>query len=357
MKKSILFIVSFSITQLYAQNVGIGITTPIAGLQVNSNNGFMAKGLFGSGNALTETGAGEKLIWYPKKGALRAGGVSAFLNSYWNDVNIGNYSIALGADVLASGTASTALGDLARAFGDYSLATGSSTTATGTASTAMGNTTTASGTSSTALGDNVTASGTGTVAAGHLVSTNGHDGSFFFGDSDPNVKGMRYVGANDQFAARFNQGYYFISNDAGIDIGVRVLPGGNSWSALSDVKLKEKFLPVDEESFLKKISNLKLTTWNYKGQDERTFRHYGPMAQDFFEAFGKDGLGTIGCDTLINQQDFLGVSLIAIQALGKRTSNLNMENEKLKLENEGLHKQLDNLISRIEKLEKQKILE
>ena len=53
------------------------------------------------------------------------------------------------------------------------------------------------------------------------------------------------------------------------------------------------------------------------------------MAQDFYAAFGKDSLGYIGCDTLINQQDFLGVNLIAIQALEKRTQKI----EQLETEN------------------------
>jgi hypothetical protein len=52
------------------------------------------------------------------------------------------------------------------------------------------------------------------------------------------------------------------------------------------------------------------------------------MAQDFFEAFGKDDLGTIGCDTLINQHDFLGVNLIATQALEKRTTELKLKWQK-----------------------------
>jgi hypothetical protein len=52
------------------------------------------------------------------------------------------------------------------------------------------------------------------------------------------------------------------------------------------------------------------------------------MAQDFYAAFGKDDLGEIGCDTLINQQDFLGVNLIAIRALEKRTALLQEQLEK-----------------------------
>jgi hypothetical protein len=52
------------------------------------------------------------------------------------------------------------------------------------------------------------------------------------------------------------------------------------------------------------------------------------MAQDFYAAFGNDALGEIGCDTMINQQDFLGVNLIAIQALEKRTADFQKKLDK-----------------------------
>ena len=67
------------------------------------------------------------------------------------------------------------------------------------------------------------------------------------------------------------------------------------------------------------------------------------MAQDFYKAFGKDGLGTIGCDTLINQQDFLGVSFIAIQALEKRTQKI----ELLLKQNASLQKEVVALESKL----------
>ena len=60
------------------------------------------------------------------------------------------------------------------------------------------------------------------------------------------------------------------------------------------------------------------------------------MAQDFYKAFGHDKLGDIGCDTLINQQDFLGVNLVAIKALEKRTALLQEDNAELKKQNEKL---------------------
>jgi hypothetical protein len=103
---------------------------------------------------------------------------------------------------------------------------------------------------------------------------------------------------------------------------------------------------VNGEDFLLKISKMPLTTWNYKTQSPASFRHYGPMAQDFFAAFGKDKYGTIGCDTLINQQDFLGVNLIAIQALEKRTQKI----EALQKENEALQQRLTEVEALVKEL-------
>jgi hypothetical protein len=50
--------------------------------------------------------------------------------------------------------------------------------------------------------------------------------------------------------------------------------------------------------------------------------HYGPTAQDFFAAFGHDGLGQIGSETTINSGDIAGILMIAVQALEKRTAEL-----------------------------------
>jgi hypothetical protein len=46
------------------------------------------------------------------------------------------------------------------------------------------------------------------------------------------------------------------------------------------------------------------------------------MAQDFFAAFGHDGLGQIGSGTTINSGDLAGILMIAVQALEKRTAEL-----------------------------------
>ena len=63
-------------------------------------------------------------------------------------------------------------------------------------------------------------------------------------------------------------------------------------------------------------------------------------------AFGHDEFGEIGCDTLINQQDFLGVNLIAIQALEKRTTIQQNEIRDLKALNILLQQQIKILMNK-----------
>jgi hypothetical protein len=134
---------------------------------------------------------------------------------------------------------------------------------------------------------------------------------------------------DNQMMIHFSGGYRLFTNGTSTT-GVSIAPGGNSWATISDRRKKENFSPVDGEAFLKKIARMELTSWNYIGQDPRLHRHYGPMAQDFYAAFGNDGVGTIGNDTTINQADMEGVSFVAIQALVQRTEDLKKENEQLK---------------------------
>ncbi|GGM76841.1 hypothetical protein GCM10010967_05570 [Dyadobacter beijingensis] len=156
---------------------------------------------------------------------------------------------------------------------------------------------------------------------GQQVGTNGKSGSFVFGDYT-NISTKN--DANNQMMMRFTGGYKLYAND-NANIGVELKHNQNSWSVLSDVRRKENFAPVNGEDFLNKINAMNLTSWNYKGQDPKQFRHYGPMAQDFYKAFGQDAYGTVGSDTTINQADFDGVNLIAIQALIRRMEQMNSD--------------------------------
>ena len=108
-----------------------------------------------------------------------------------------------------------------------------------------------------------------------------------------------------------------LGNDA-----VTVIEGKVPYTFGSDVNRKENFRPVDGETVLRKLRDLHLSTWNYIGDDPRRFRHYGPVAQEIFAAFGQDEIGTCGTPTTINSGDEAGILLIAVQALERRTAEV-----------------------------------
>jgi len=143
--------------------VGIGTTTPEFKLSLDNDGGIIAKGTYGSGNTLTTSGAGTRLIWYPRKAAFRVGGVDG---SQWDDTNIANYSTAMGFNTIASASYSTAMGYNTTASASFSTAMGGSTTASGSYSTAMGFNTTASGSYSTVMGYYASANSFCSVAIG-----------------------------------------------------------------------------------------------------------------------------------------------------------------------------------------------
>lgn len=93
----------------------------------------------------------------------------------------------------------------------------------------------------------------------------------------------------------------------------------------SDVNVKENFTPVDAAAVLAQVLRLPITTWNY--QADTAARHMGPMAQDFYAAFG------LGTDNRhLAPLDANGVALAAIQALAQQ--NQVQENRLTQLEQE-----------------------
>ena len=149
------------------------------------------------------------------------------------------------------------------------------------------------------------------------------------GDSDPLAQGTTSSSVTDQFVARFLNGYYLMTcgdvspgggNYGTVRTGVQIGRGQNSWATISDSTKKERFRSINHTDLLRKINAIRLTTWNYKGQ--HAIRHWGPMAQDFYAAFGHDGLGQVGCDTLIYNHDFAGVTFAGVQALIRENESL-----------------------------------
>jgi len=77
----------------------------------------------------------------------------------------------------------------------------------------------------------------------------------------------------------------------------------------SDRNAKENFTPVDGQELLARLSQVPLSSWNYKGEDPAV-RHVGPMAQDFYSAL------KMGSDhTEIYTVDANGANLAALQGL------------------------------------------
>jgi len=148
------------------------------------------------------------------------------------------------------------------------------------------------------------ADGDYSFAAGRGAKANSQ-GCFVWGDStDADVT----CNNNDQFIVRASGGVYFYTNGT-LTSGVSVPAGGNAWSAVSDRNLKENFAPVDGQEVLARLAEVPVTAWNYKSQDPAV-RHIGPVAQDFYAAFG---LGED--DEHISTVDADGVALAAIQGL------------------------------------------
>jgi hypothetical protein len=334
-------------------------------LRINADGGFYVSG-GSTSNVVPVSGAGSRLMWSRKKYAFRAGYVSG---AQWNEANIGDYSVAGGQSTTASGWNSTAFGGMTTASANWSTAMGSSTTASGDYSTATGNNTTASGNGSTAMGSYTTASGLNSVAMGYnstaqgntcigigdnAVADGGHSisigynttssgdyamalgnyvsilsnngGSCIIGDNS--TTSTTNTSASNQMTMRFAGGYRLFTNSV-CTTGVTLAAGGSSWATVSDSTLKTNFERADGECFLSNLSKLKLGSWNYKGQEPRQFRHYGPMAQEIFHYFGKDEYGTIGDPTTLASADMDGIMMICLQALEKRTAELQKANEQI----------------------------
>ncbi|HET6232628.1 MAG TPA: tail fiber domain-containing protein [Longimicrobiaceae bacterium] len=256
-----------------------------------------------SGTGIPVEGAGTRMMWYPRKGAFRAGGISG---TQWDAANIGSYSVAAGQDVRASGDNATAFGIRA----------------------------TAAQVSSFAVGEDVTASGAASVAMGYHAHTNARQGSFVFSDRS-SVDTLR-AGVNHSANWRVSGGFRIftssnLSTGVTLQSGATVSNWGQAsaviststgaylstsgvWTNNSDVRRKYAFERVAGEDVLTRLRSVPITTWSYK-VDDTGVRHLGPMAQDFHRAFG------LGNDSVtVNSVDESGVALASIQALDARSA-------------------------------------
>ena len=325
-------------------------------LYVDAAGGLTTKGILGVGH-IPANGKGVRMMFYPYKGGFRAGGLDG-VGTQWDSVNFGFYSTAFGHNTVASGFGSFACGDGSTASGTDAFTQGNNNLSSGTIGITMGASCTAAGFASTAIGFTNHATGQGSVAIGyrcnsfadysvalgHRATSLNFSGCMVL--SDESTTDSTRAGANNQFTSRYAGGYRLYSNPTRT-LGVRLVASGSSWASISDSCKKENFEAADKEDFLQKLANLKLGSWNYKTQDEKRDRHYGPMAQEIFAAYGKDRKGIIGCDTLLATADMDGIMMILLQGLEKRTRDQEMALNGLRKENAELRSQ----VARINKLE------
>jgi hypothetical protein len=168
-----------------------------------------------------------------------------------------------------------------------------------------------------------------------------HDGVFLFADSTNVV--FNSVAANE-FAVRASGGFRFRTS-SDLSTGCNLPAGSGTFSCTSDRATKENIADVDPHEILQRVAALPIKTWNYKSQDA-SVRHIGPMAQDFYAAFGL-GSG----DKTISTIDLDGVALAAIQGLHQENLALKAENAALKTETAALKAEVAALGARLAAIE------
>jgi hypothetical protein len=304
--------------------------------RVNVDGGTLLGGDYDGGfsSRIPAEGSGTRMMWYPGKAAFRAGYING---TQWDDANVGNYSVAIGENVRASGDNGVALGVRSTAANVSSVAIGEDNTASGAASVALGyhaHTNTKQGSfvfSDRSSADSTRAGhahqATFRVACGFRIftSSNLSTGVAFGGSS---VSNLGSVCPTDHFG----QSGTMIATSTGA-----YLSSGGTWTNASDVNRKHRFARVAGEDVLARLRELSITTWSYK-VDEDEVRHLGPTAQGFRAAFG---LGRE--ETTIATVDADGVALAAAQALERRTAAQAEEIRALREENAALRARLDRL--------------
>ncbi len=268
-------------------NTATGAGALFSNTESSFNTATGAGALFSNTESSFNTATGADALFSNTEGSSNtASGADALFSNTTGSFNTASGFEALGSNT--TGSSNTASGDGALVFNT----TGSSNTASGVG----------------ALASNTTGSFNTAIGGGASVSTG-------------NLTNATAIGAN----AIVDASNKILLGDANIS----VIEAQVGLTVVSDKTKKENFRPVDGEEVLSKLRSLEIPSWNFIGQDPEKFRHYGPMAQDFFAAFGKDGVGTIGTPTTINTSDLTGILMIAVQRLEERNVELKARFEEL----------------------------
>jgi len=88
-----------------------------------------------------------------------------------------------------------------------------------------------------------------------------------------------------------------VAGDATGTASAQLLPGGTSWTTISDRNAKQNFVVVDGEEILAKLVSIPIEKWNYQWQQDSDVSNIGPMAQEFKATFypGRNDKGISTC--------------------------------------------------------------
>ena len=115
---------------------------------------------------------------------------------------------------------------------------------------------------------------------------------------------------------------------------------GGTLIQASSREIKSNITTLDNAEILDKIEQLPITQWSYN-KDNGRVKHIGPMAEDFYVAFG---LGDTNKG--ISSIDVSGVALSAIKALNAENQSIATDNKKLKAEMAALKELVTVLINK-----------
>jgi Chaperone of endosialidase len=339
---------------------------------VETDYDFIGAGL--ANQAGTSGGGGASAV-VAGTGNVASGG-SAIIGAGANNLASANYAaIGAGQSNTASGVRSAVgAGQSNTASGGESVVTGGfSNTASGSVSVVaggQGNTATGFG-SAVAGGVGNTASGGESVVTGGAGNTAGGDFSFAAGTQAKATQNGSFVWGDETFSDLTSPAVntFTVRASGGIWLGTTSSPAitaghfidtstgaylssAGAWTNSSDRAKKHDFRRLSTKRVLAKVARMPITSWSYRAE-KPSVRHIGPMAQDFYKAFG------LGLDNKhITTIDEGGVALAAIQGLYRDNRDLHRQNDqvhrenlKLKGTNAGLSRRLDRLEQSMARLE------
>jgi hypothetical protein len=313
---------------VYGATISGGGLTAMINNEVTANLGTVGGGIDNTASGFAASVSGGYLNTASNGYAIIGGGENndatglySAISGGFNNLAAVNYSFVGGGDNnFANGSRATISG-------------GSSNNVTGEYATIPG-------------GRSNVASGNYTFAAGRRAVADDL-GAFVWGDgTDADIASP----GDNTFIVRAAGGIWFgTTSSPSIPAGRFIntstgafLTTGGAWTNASDVNAKSNFAEIDPQAVLETLMAIPVTTWNYIAEGDAV-RRMGPMAQDFYAAYG---LGDN--DTSISTIDAQGVAFAAIQGLYQRSE---AENALLQTQIDALQAENVDLQARIERLE------